>query len=98
MDNDMLNLAVFVADEIRAMMIPHKQLYQSGNMRGSVVVATVNDEYVDIVISTDYASYTNLRGRMAGWVESTVDRCCRCFAENNNVDNSLFENSIIYGG
>ena len=96
MDSDMVNLGQFVASELRAMMIPGKQLYQSGNMRGSVTVVTVNDEFVDIVIATDYASYTDTRGRMAGWIERTVDRCCRCFAENNNVENEALSGMISY--
>lgn len=98
MDVDMTNLAIFMASELRAMMIPGKQLYKSGNMRSSVVVVNVNEDFVDIVIATDYASYTNTRGRMSGWIEQTVDRCCRCFAENNGVDNSLLSGEIIYGG
>ena len=98
MDVDMTNLAIFMASELRAMMIPGKQLYQSGNMRGSVIVATVNDNFIDIVIATDYASYTNTKGKMAGWIERTIDRCCRCFAENNGVDNQMLNGEIIYGG
>lgn len=96
MDNDMVNLGQFVASELRAMMIPGKQLYQSGNMRGSVTVVAVNDEFIDIVIATDYASFTNTRGRMAGWIERTVDRCCRCYAENNNVENEYLNGMISY--
>lgn len=96
MDTDMVNLGQFVASELRAMMIPGKQLYQSGNMRGSVNVVAVNDEFIDIVIATDYASYTNTRGRMAGWIERTVDRCCRCFAENNNVESDYLNGMISY--
>lgn len=79
MDIDMVNLGVFMASELRAMMIPGVQLYKSGNMRGSVNVVTVNDDYLDIVIATDYASFTNEKGRTAGWIEKTIDRCCRCF-------------------
>ena len=96
MDSDMVNLGQFVASELRAMMIPGKQLYQSGNMRGSVSVVAVNDEFIDIVIATDYASYTNTKGRMAGWIERTVDRCCRCFAENNNVESDYLNGMISY--
>lgn len=81
----MVNLAAFVASELRAMMIKDVQLYQSGNMKSNVQIAAVNDDYIDIVIATDYASYTNTRGRMAGWVERTVERCCRCYADNNDV-------------
>jgi len=96
MDNDMLNLAIFVTNELRAMMIPQKQLYQSGNMRASVNVASVGEDYVDIVIATDYASYTNTRGRMAGWIERTIDRACRCYAENNDVENESLNGMVSY--
>lgn len=97
----MVNLAYFIANELRAMMIPGKQLYQSGNMRSSVFVVTVNDKFIDIVIATDYASHTNEKGKRAGWVQRTVDRACRCFAENNCVSNedlNGIEGTITYGG
>jgi len=96
MDTDMVNLAQFIANEIRAMMIPGKQLYQSGNMKGSVTVVAVNEEFVDIVIATDYASYTNEKGYMAGWLERTIDRACRCYAEDNNVENEQLNGIISY--
>lgn len=98
MDADMVNLANFVASELRAMMIPNVQLYRTGNMQGSVTVVSVNDDFIDIVIATDYASYTNTRGRHAGWIERTVDRACRAFASNNDVDNVDLTGNIIYGG
>lgn len=96
MDTDMTNLAQFIATELRGMMVKDVQLYKSGKMRRSVVVATVNDEYLDIIIATDYASYTNTRGRMAGWVERTVDRCCRCYSQNNNVESQYLSGIISY--
>ena len=96
MDEDMLNLASFVANELRTMMIPGKQLYKTGNMRASVTPIVIDENYVDIIIATDYASYTNTRGRMAGWVEKTVDRCCRCYAANNNVDNDAISGLVTY--
>lgn len=96
MDNDMVNLGQFIASELRAMMIPGIQLYKSGNMRGSVTVVAINEDYVDIVVATDYASFTNTRGRMSGWIDKTVDRCCRCFAENNNVENEALQGMISY--
>ena len=96
MDIDMVNLAQFVASELRAMMIPQVQLYQSGTMRSSVVVATVNDNFIDIIIATDYAGYTNTKGKHAGWIDRTVDRCCRCFAENNDVSNEALNGMVMY--
>lgn len=97
MDIDMVNVGRFIAAELRAMMIPNVQLYQSGNMRNSVVVVTVNEDFVDIIIATDYASYTNTRGKMAGWIERTIDRCCRAYASNNNTENELISGTIYYG-
>lgn len=96
MDNDMVNLGSFIASELRAMMIPGIQLYQSGTMRGSVNVVAVDEKYIDIVIATDYASFTNTRGRMAGWIEKTIDRCCRAYASNNNVENEYLSGTIFY--
>ena len=96
MDAEMLNLAVFVADELRAMMIPNKQLYRTGNMKASVAVVAVEDTYVDIVIATPYASFTNTRGRMAGWIERTITRCCRCYADNNDVEDMNISGMITY--
>lgn len=94
----MVNLGSFIANELRAMMIPGVQLYKTGNMQGSVAVVAVNEDFIDIVIATDYASFTNTRGRMAGWVERTVDRACRAYASNNNVDNADLTGEIMYGG
>lgn len=97
MDTDMANLATFIADELRKMMIPEiHQLYQSGKMRSSVYVVAVEDDFIDIVIATDYASFTDTRGRHAGWVERTIDRCCRCYSENNDVSNESLEGTITY--
>lgn len=98
MDTDMVNLAAFIASGIRAQMIPGHQLYRSGNMKASVAVVAVNEKFIDIVIATDYASYTDTRGRHAGWIERTVDSHCRMFAENNNVENESINGTIIYGG
>lgn len=92
----MVNLAEFIASELRAMMIPNVQLYQSGAMQSSVAVVAVDENYIDIVIATDYASYTNTRGKHAGWVERTIDRCCRCYAENNNVENEFYNGIVSY--
>ena len=97
MDTDMINLAKFAAAELRAMMIPDVQLYRTGNMQSSVTVVTVNDDFIDIIIATDYASYTNTRGKHAGWIEKTIDRVCRCYASNNAVENESMVGQIIYG-
>ena len=96
MDIDMVNLATFIATELRAMMIPNVQLYQSGTMKSSVLVVTVNDDFIDIVIATDYAGYTNTKGKHAGWIDRTIDRCCRCYADNNGVSNESLNGIITY--
>lgn len=94
----MINLGTFIASELRAMMIPGVQLYKTGNMQGSVNVVAVGEDFIDIIIATDYASYTNTKGRHTGWVERTVDRACRAYASNNNVDNVDLTGTIFYGG
>ena len=86
MDNELVNYGMFLANELRAMMIPDVQLYQSGNMRSSVAVVVVDDTCIDVIIATNYASYTNERGRMKGWVERTVDRVSRCYSEDVGND------------
>lgn len=94
----MVNLAQFVASELRAVMIPGIQLYKSGNMQRSVAVVNVSEDFIDIIIATDYASFTNTKGRHAGWIEETLDRACRAFCSNNNVDNEFLNGQIVYGG
>ena len=96
MQEDLVNLANFVATELRAMMIPNKQLYRTGNMQSSVAVVAIEQDYIDIVIATDYASFTNTHGRMAGWVDKCVDRCCRSYCSNNNVENDAISGLITY--
>ena len=94
MNLDMQNLAIQLASELQAMCIPNQQLYKTGNMKASIFVVQVDEKYCDIVIATPYASFTNERGHMAGWIEQTVNRVCRCYASNNNVEdmNFLFYN------
>ena len=93
----MVNLAVFIADGLQKVMHTG-YLYVTGNMQRSVTVVAVNEDFIDIVIATDYASYTNERGKTAGWVEKHVDRLCRAYASNNNVDNADLTGEIMYGG
>ena len=96
MNYEMINLAAFIASELRAMMIPNVQLYQSGNMKSSVAVVAIEEGYIDIVIATDYASFTNTRGKNAGWINRTIDRCCRCYSENNGVESETLNGIITY--
>lgn len=95
---DMLNLATLLTAELRAMCVPNKQLYQTGNMKASINTLIVEENYVDIVIATDYASFTNTRGKMQGWIEKTVARTCRAFASNNTVEDLNLMGQITYGG
>lgn len=74
MDVLMRNLVTVLTAELRAMCIPNKQLYQTGNMKASISTLHIDEDYVDIIIATPYASFTNTRGKWAGWIEQTVDR------------------------
>lgn len=98
MNVDMQNFAIFLESELRAMCIPNVQLYKTGNMKASITAVQIGEDFLDIVIATPYASFTNIRGRNAGWIERTVDRACRCFASNNNVENLNLMGLITYGG
>lgn len=98
MNLDMQNLALLIASELRAMCIEGKQLYQSGNMKASIEPLNIDENYVDIIIATPYASFTNIRGKNQGWIERTVDRVCRAYASNNNVENLNLTGQITYGG
>lgn len=96
MDTEMFNLARLLANDLRSQMKPNIQLYKTGNMRANVHIVAIEDDYIDVVIATDYASYTNTRGRMAGWVDSVVDRVCRAYCSNNNVENEAISGLISY--
>lgn len=88
-DEELLNYAIDLALEISNYMIPDKRLYVSGNMQKSVSVVYVDDNTIDVVIATDYASYTNERGKWAGWVQRVVDEKSRRYSEhvsNNSAD------------
>lgn len=98
MNLDMQNLAISLAEELRAMCKEGEQLYISGDMKRSIEPIIIDENYVDIVIATPYASFTNQRGRHAGWIERTVARTCRAFASNNNVEDLNLTGQITYGG
>lgn len=85
MYDELVNYANFLASELRANMIPNIKLYRTGNMKSSVSVVSVNDDAIEVVIATDYASYTNEKGIWAGWVESTINRVSRCYSTGNDV-------------
>ena len=91
---ELLNFATFLASELRAQCIKGKQLYVSGNMKSSIVSVAINDNDIDVVIATDYASYTNTRGKMAGWIERTIQNTARCYAQANNVSDD-FINGLV---
>lgn len=101
MDEDLLNFASFLCQELSAVGIPDKKLYRTGNMMANIRIVQVGQDYVDIVIATDYASYTNTRGKWAGWVEKTIREAAKCYAENNNVEDFVTGNigaTLFYGG
>ena len=98
MSGDMVNLANVIAAELRACMIPGKQLYKTGNMKRSVVVIARGEDAVDVVIATDYASYTNDRGRLEGWAMRAASRAAKAYLTANNVEeDDKFAPSITLG-
>lgn len=98
MNLEMQNLALELVSDLRAQCIEGKQLYISGNMQASIDILQVDEKYVDIIIATPYASFTNTRGKMAGWIERTVANTCRNFASNNNVEDLALMGQMTYGG
>ena len=100
-DEDLMNYAKFLCQELSAVGIPDKKLYRTGNMMHSIRVVTVGQDWVDIIIATDYASFTNSRGKWTGWIEKTIREASRCYAENNDVEDFTNGNigaTLIYGG
>lgn len=98
MDLQMQNFAMLLNSELKAMCVPQKQLYKTGNMKASIFTVQVDEKFVDLIIATPYASFTNTRGRNAGWIEETVARTCHCFSSNNQVDDLNLTGTITYGG
>lgn len=102
MNEHLVNLAKVVASELRAQMVPNKRLYRTGNMKRSVAVIAIDDENVDVVIATDYASYTNTRGRFAGWVQSTTSKAIQAYCSAQRVEDltafGIIDPQYIYGG
>ena len=98
MNLEMQNLANELANNLRAMCIKGQQLYKTGNMKASIMVVQVDENYCDIVIATPYASFTNTRGKLAGWIERSITNTCRAFASNNNVEDLNLMGQITYGG
>lgn len=81
-DEELINAATFYIAELRASMIPNVKLYRSGNMQSSVVVGQVGEDFIDIIIGVPYASFTNDRGKWAGWVQKVLARASRCYSPN----------------
>jgi len=102
MNAHLTNLASVVAAELRAQMVPGKRLYKTGNMKRSVAVITIDDKTVDVVIATDYASYTDERGRYAGWVQQAASKAIGAYCTAQNVEDltafGMISPSYIYGG
>lgn len=94
----MVNLALSIESALRAKCIPNKQLYRTGNMKASINTVQIDENYIDIVIATHYASFTNERGKTAGWIRNTIRQVCECYAENNNVEDLELTGTIMYGG
>lgn len=102
MNMDTIIIANVVASELRAQMVPGKRLYRTGNMKRSVAVVVVDDKNVDVVIATDYASYTNTRGRFAGWVQRTTTKAIQAYCSAQKVEDltalGIVNPKFIYGG
>ena len=101
MDEEIINFAQFIAQELSMVGVPDKRLYRTGNMMHNIRVVAIGEDFVDIIIATDYASYTNLRGKWAGWVEKTIREASRCYAENNDIEdlsNGNIGATLMYGG
>ena len=102
MNEHLINLAKVVASELRAQMVPNKRLYRTGNMKRSVAVIAIDEDNVDVVIATDYASYTNNRGRFAGWVQETTSKAIQSYCSAQKVDElsafGIINPQFIYGG
>ena len=102
MNEHLINLAKVVASELRAQMVPNKRLYRTGNMKRSVAVIAIDEDNVDVVIATDYASYTNTRGRFAGWVQATTTKAIQAYCSAQKVDDltafGIVNPQFIYGG
>lgn len=98
MEDTLINFALFVASELSKVGVPDKKLYRTGNMMSSITAVVVDENTVDVIIATDYASFTNTRGKWAGWVESNIQRIAHAYSDNNNVsDFTNLEGHIFYG-
>lgn len=102
MNAELVNLAKVVASELRAQMVPNKRLYRTGNMKRSVAVVSVDEETIDVIVATPYASYTNERGRFSGWVQSATAKAVSAFLSAKNVDDlsafGIVKPTFTYGG
>lgn len=102
MDQHLINLAKVVATQLRDQMVKDKRLYRTGNMKRSVAVITIDEKNVDVVIATDYASFTNTRGKYAGWVQTTTTKAIQAYCSAQNVEDlsafGIINPQYIYGG
>lgn len=87
---EFLAFATFLASELRA-----SSPYKTGNMQRSIATVVVDDNAIDVVIAVDYASYVNDKGKHKEWVERVVNRCSRCYFQNN-VDDTSMKTGIRY--
>ena len=102
MNENLIVLAEVVASELRAQMVPNKRLYRTGNMKRSVAVVAIDDKNVDVIIATDYASYTNTRGKFAGWVQTATTKAIQAYCSAHKVEDltafGIVNPQFIYGG
>jgi hypothetical protein len=91
MNNDLLNFALSAMTELQA-----SSPYREGNMRRAITLVNIEggQNYVDIIIAVDYASYVN-EGKPKGsknervnkgWIEKTMERHIRAYNSNVQVE------------
>lgn len=102
MNSDLVNLARNIASQMRGYMVKDKRLWRSGNMRRSIAVIAIDEKTVDVVIATDYASYTNERGKWAGWVQKMTAQAVAAYCSARNVEDltafGIVTPKFTYGG
>lgn len=80
----MINLANVIVSELQA-----SSPYKKGKMRASITPVTVDGNFIDIVVATDYASYVNAKGKHEGWIERVLERSISAYIGSLPDDSSL---------
>jgi len=81
-DEDLLNAAAWLVNGLQSVMVPG-YLLRTGNMQRSVMIYQIGENFIDVVIAVDYASYTNEGNKKtSGWLETHVPRIMRAYADH----------------